>query len=253
MISERSFARSFHSFWNELLPLLTPRFVSLFNEAYQKALLDNSGKNLVLLTLPIGINRPDIVAEFAFRLALLARKENLSLHHLRQRESLIAIAQRRAFELIQKYEGMKPETNVPLSQVELCEAFRLCERYETLYAAFPENIPVEFCPKFDGSGFINSSEGDIGIGDTLIEVKTTSRRCSGKDLRQLIIYLALDANAGLKRWSHIGLFNPRRGTLHCAEINAIILRLSGGKPRSDVLAELIAFAESNETAIDRRF
>jgi hypothetical protein len=68
-----------------------------------------------------------------------------------------------------------------------------------------------------------------------------------------MVYLALDANSGKRRWIHLGIFNPRRGTLHQAEIDTLVLRLSGGRPPSDVFADLIAFAESNEPAIERRF
>jgi hypothetical protein len=253
MISERSFSRAFHSFWSELLPLLTPRFVSLFNEAYQKDLSDSSNNLLLPLTISPGAKRPDIIAEFAFRLAQLAHEYNVDLHELRLHKQLVATAQNEAFKLIQKYEGIKSASTDPLSDEELTEGFRLCVRYEALYSAFPSGSDIEFCPKFHGAGFLNSSEGDISIGDTLIEVKTTTRRGSGKDLKQLIVYLALDANTGKKSWTHIGLFNPRRGTFHRAEIDPLILRISGGKPRSDVLAELIAFAESNEVTMDRRF
>lgn len=54
------------------------------------------------------------------------------------------------------------------------------------------------------------------------------------------------------RWA-ICIFNPRRGALHLAEADSLILRLSGGKPKSDVYADLIAFAESNDPAIERKF
>ena len=71
------------------------------------------------------------------------------------------------------------------------------------------------------------------------------------------IRMALDAASArpqsAPRWSHIALFNPRRGSLHRAEVDALLLLLSGGKPRADVFAELIAFAESNEPAMEQRF
>lgn len=253
MISERSFARSFDSFWHELLPLLTPRFVSLFNEGYETILCDHSGQDLSVLPVAAGVEHPDIVAEFGFRLARVAHMQGLKVERLQDEKALVATAENEAFELIQRYEGGQPAEIVPLSEAERSEGLRLCGRYHALYAAFPKNSAVEFCPTFPGAGFLNSSEGDIGIGDSLIEVKTTTRKPAGKDIRQLMVYAALDANAGRKRWSHMGIFNPRRGTLHRAEIDSLVLRLSGGRPRSDVFAELIAFAESNEPAIERKF
>jgi len=253
MISERSFAGSFDSFWRELLPLLTPRFVSLFNEGYETTLHDGSGQELSVLPVVAGMKHPDIVAEFAFRLARTAHVQGMTMGKLRGEKALVEAAQLEAFELIQRYEGGQPTEIVPLSESEKSEGLRLAERYEALYAAFPADSVVQYCPTFPGAGFLNSSEGDIAIGTCLVEVKTTTRRLAGKDIRQLIVYLALDATAGSSRWSDIAIFNPRRGTLHRAKVDSLVLRLSGGKPRSDVFAELVAFAESNEPAFERKF
>jgi hypothetical protein len=252
MISERTFAHSFEAFWHELLPLLTPRFVALFNEAYETVLV-SSGKPLEVLPISPGVKRVDIVAEFAFRLARLATQEKILFAEICGQAPLVSRAETEAFHLIQRYEGGLPTEILPLSSVEKAEGFRLCERYSALLAALPSSTAVEFCPRFPGAGFLNSCEGDVGIGDCLVEVKTTTRRPAGKDLRQLIVYAALDANAGPRKWRKFGIFNPRRGILHEAEIDPLLIRLSGGKPSSDVFADLIAFAESNEPAVERRF
>jgi hypothetical protein len=241
------------SFWHEMLPLLTPSFVARFNEGYETILRDESGQELCVLPVAAGVERRDIVAEFAFRLGRITHNRMITIDGLKKEKGLIADAEKEAFELIRRYEGGQPGAVVPLSEIERSEGLLLCGRYQALYSVFPKSSLVEFCPTFPGAGFLDSCEGDIAIGDSLIEVKTTTRKPAGKDLRQLIVYLALDANAGRNRWSHMALFNPRRGTLHRAEVDSFVLRLSGGKPRSDVFADLIAFVESNEPVIDRTF
>jgi hypothetical protein len=253
MISERAFAAGFGSFWSELLPMLTPGFVALVNAAFEISLRDEFGQELSSLPLAGGIERPDIVAEFDFRAARLAHIRNLPVTSVRFDSALSASAELDAFELINIYEGARPTEVAPLSEVELLDGVALCERYAALYAVFPAEARIEFCPTFPGAGFLNTCEGDIRIGDTLIEVKTTKHKPLGKDIRQLIVYLALDANAGRDRWSYMGIFNPRRGTIHRAEIDTLILRLSGGRPRADVFAELISAAESNEVLIESKF
>ncbi len=252
MISERAFAQSFDSFWHELLPLLTARFVAVFNESCGIPLRDVTGVVLSALPMGDGVERPDLVAELAFRLARLAHDAGLDCTKLRGKRELMASAEKEAFQLIQRYEGEKPSEMVPLTRDERAEGLRLCGRYKSLYAEFESGATIEFCPAFKGAGFLNSSEGDIGIGETLIEVKTTTRKPAGKDLRQLLVYLALDANAG-KRWSSVGLFNPRRGTLHFTNIDPLILSISGGKAPSDVFSELISFTLSNEHVLEQRF
>lgn len=256
MISERAFAHSFDSFWHELLPLLTPRFVAIFNQAYELPLLDDTGDRLTPIMIDPDVEHPDLVAEFAFRLAAVGQLLDLTPVQLAKSPAAMESAERQTLELIQKYEGNQPLNVTALSAAGREEGLRLCSRYAFLYGTFPEQ-PIVFCPRFSGAGFIDSSEGDIALGDTLVEVKTTTRRHSGRDLRQLLIYLALDAASArpqaAPRWTHIALFNPRRGTLHRAEVDALLLRLSGGKPRADVFADLIAFAESNEPTLEQRF
>ncbi|RQO59418.1 hypothetical protein DBV14_07395 [Variovorax sp. KBW07] len=252
MISERAFAKSFASFWQELVPLLTPRFVGLFNEAYRKELLDETGGLLKAVPITPG-TRADIVAEFAFWGARLLRDSGRVPTSLLDDPGMIQEASRRAFEVVQHYEGAKPDSMESLQPSELNQALALAKNYASLYRAFQPTSPVEFGPRFQGCGFLNTAEGDLGIGGTLVEVKTTTRKVAGKDLRQLITYLALDAGAGRQRWSHVGIFNPRRGTFHCAEVDSLLLRISGGKPRVDVLGELVEFVQATELVNDRTF
>ncbi|WP_155633275.1 hypothetical protein [Burkholderia stagnalis] len=252
MISERVFAKSFNSFWQELIPLLTPRFVGLFNEAYRKDLVDKSGDLLRSIPIEAG-TRADMVAEFAFWSARLLHGSGLAAESLLDQHEIVQKASRMAFEVVQKYEGVKPDVLEPLSPSELRQGVALTRNYASLYRACLPGNPIEFSPRFQGCGFLNAAQGDLGIGTTLVEIKTTTRKVSGKDLRQLITYLALDAGAGRQRWSHVAVFNPRRGTFHCAEVDALLLRISGGKPRVDVLGEIVEFVQATELVNDRMF
>ncbi|MBK8001804.1 MAG: hypothetical protein IPK15_24655 [Verrucomicrobia bacterium] len=192
MISERIFARSFEAFWQELLPLLTPRFVATS--------LTESGRLLGSLSIPDRVDRVDVIAEFAFRLARLAHQENVSFEAIGEQASLISKAESQALELIHRYEGGQPAEIVLLSPEEKNEGLRLCHRYPSLFGSFSEESHIEFCPRIPGAGFLDACEGDISIGDCLVEVKTTTRKPSGQNLRQLIVYAALDANVGSRRW-----------------------------------------------------
>lgn len=252
MISERAFAKSFASFWQELVPLLTPRFVGLFNEAYQRELVNETGRLLEPVPIESG-TRADIVAEFAFWGARLLHDSGQAPESLLDDLELVREASRRAFEVVQHYEGAKPSVIEPMQPSELSQALKLTKNYASLYRACQPTSRIEFGPRFQGCGFLNAAEGDLGIDGTLVEVKTTTRKVAGKDLRQLITYLALDAGAGRQRWSHVAIFNPRRGTFHRAEVDALLLRISGGKPRVDVLRELVEFVQATELVNDRTF
>lgn len=252
MISERAFAKSFSSFWQELVPLLTPRFMGIFNEAYEKPLAYENGLGIQAVPMEPTI-RADIVAEFAFWGARFLWERGLSPGNLLEDSELVREASQQAFEVVEKYEGKKPEVVIPLSLTELQQGLALMRNYEALYRAGAPMGTIAFGPRFQGCGFLNAAEGDVGINRTLIEIKTTTRKVSGKDLKQLITYLALDAGAGLDRWSRVAVFNPRRGTLHLADVDALLLRMSGGKPRVDVLRELVEFVQATELVNDRTF
>jgi hypothetical protein len=253
MISERAFAHSFDSFWRELFPLLNPSFVAIFNEAYEHRLADSMGAELELLPIHEEVNSPDLVAEVAFRLVRLAHQHKLSFSQVDQIFALIEEAEAEALNLILRYEGKSPTSAIGLSREEREEGLRLALRYQHLFPLFPSDSPTHFCPRFPGAGFLDSCEGDLGISSCLIEIKTTVRKPSGKDLRQLLTYLALSSNTGASHWKQLGIFNPRRGTIHLADIDSFVLRISGGRPPVDVFAELISFVESNDIIIDKRF
>jgi hypothetical protein len=226
--------------------------MGIFNGAYEKTLVEADGKAIRAVPMDPSI-RADIVAEFAFWGARLMREQDHAATALVNESALVQEASRRAFDVVEQYEGTKPEVVGPLTSIELQQGLALAQNYEALYRACPPGKAVTFGPQFQGCGFLNAAEGDLGIHETLIEIKTTTRRVSGRDLRQLITYLALDAGAGLHRWSKIAIFNPRRGTLHLAEIDALLLRVSGGKPRVDVLRELVEFVQATELVNDRTF
>lgn len=252
MISERAFAKSFSSFWQELVPLLTPRFVGLFNEAYRVGLVDEIGAPLETVPVESGI-RADVVAEFAFWGARMLHEIGREADSLLSDPEVVQEASRMALEVVQKYEGEKPDVIGPLTPNELRQGQEIARNYASLYRACRPMARIEFCPPFQGCGFLNAAVGDIGIDGTLVEVKTTTRRVTGNDLRQLITYLALDAGSGCQRWSYVAIFNPRRGTFHRAEVDALLLRLSGGKPRVDVLGELVEFVQETSLVNDRAF
>ena len=56
---------------------------------------------------------------------------------------------------------------------------------------------------------LSSCFADLAVGSTLFEVKTVSRTFESRDLRQLLVYLALQSATGEPRWDYGGLLKPR--------------------------------------------
>jgi hypothetical protein len=94
---------------------------------------------------------------------------------------------------------------------------------------------------------------DLSIGKTLFEVKTVERNIASKDLRQLLVYLALQSATGEKRWSQGGFFNPRRGLVYEFSIDKIIPLISGGRLASEVFQDMVQFFGTRDIQIDSAF
>ncbi len=78
MISERTFATSFGSFWAELLPLLTPSFVHMISEVHKEHLSDEFGLTLLPIERRASADSA-VIAEFAFYLAKSATDKGMTI------------------------------------------------------------------------------------------------------------------------------------------------------------------------------
>jgi hypothetical protein len=111
---------------------------------------------------------------------------------------------------------------------------------------------VTFSPAVRGNGILNSCFADLGVGKTLFEVKTVSRPFQSKDLRQLLVYLALESAAGEPRWEYGGFLNPRLSIFCTFSVDWLVSRLSGGRPSKAVFTDFVQ-ALARDFVQDRRF
>ena len=253
MISERTFARSFSGFWTELLPLLTPPFVHMINEGFKKRLTDDFGFPLEAVEKQATSRDSSAIAEFAFFLMKVAFEKGLRVEQAFQNEALRSSVEQKAVTAIDRYESPSGPVTTSLMQVEQEEALSLAYNYERFFSQRPANGMVEFSPEIPGAGFIAPCRADISIGHALFEVKSVSRNLAGKDIRQLIVYLALQAATGERRWNNAGFFNPRRALYQEFEIDDLIPRMSGGRSSVEVFQELVDFVCARDIQIDTAF
>jgi len=251
VISERTFAQSFSGFWSELLPLLTPAFVHMVNKTYKRNIWDGRDRPVEKLA---GSGDPSFTAEFSFFLAKISHEMGLDVEDIVSDQHLVARAAREARREIDRYEGWESVgASDALADVNQMEALALAKNYAHFLRQRERSGLVLFNPKIPGAGFLSSCEADLSIGDSLFEVKTVSRNLAGKDLRQLLIYLALQAATGERQWRSAGFFNPRRANFHEFEVDDLILRMSGGKPALEVFHEIVRFSCSRDMQLDTFF
>ncbi|MFA6008032.1 MAG: hypothetical protein WCW53_14460 [Syntrophales bacterium] len=253
MITERAFAASFPDFWQELLPLLTPSCVHLLNVGHEEHLRSSSHQELEPVEDSHETREVAIVSEFAFHLARLAFSHGYSIHDAFNNDSVKNEAQIAAFNLINRYEGRIVLPDGSLNAAELEEGLQLAIRYETFASTQGGTKNFIFHSPIKGCGFLSGCAADIMIGDYLVEVKTVKRTLAGKDIRQLVVYLALGSVSHHAPWQYAGFFNPRRSTFHKFRVDELISLMSGGKSAVDVYADLLDFTCSSDVQLDSVF
>lgn len=247
MISERQLARGFQELWGEVLPTLTPHFVHLFNQAYGEELGGGTG------AVPIRPNNDhSLVAEFAFHVARLAHERGVGFQNIADNNGLLSDAELAAVSLIAQYEEGRRDSPASVNESERREGLLLVRNYEFLLSKYAAQ-DIEFGTRIPGSGFVNACTADLSLGDALFEVKTVERNLASKDLRQLLVYLALQSATGEKRWTRAGFFNPRRGLVYEFSLESTIPLMSGGRLTSEVFQEMLRFFGTRDIQLDWAF
>ena len=251
MNSERQLSRGFQNLWREVMTLLTPHFVAVFNEAYCQRLELNDGTPAPVVESHESTDR-SIVAEFSFQLAKLAQQQSISPSAACNTNRLLSDAKDITLRLIRQYESRELDLQPDLTAVERSEVTLLVSNYSSFLASRGD-VPIEFNPYIPGTGFVNSCNGDLSVSTTLFEVKTVNRNIAGKDIRQLLVYLALQSATGTSRWSDAGFFNPRRALFYEFAIDSVVPLLSGGRLASEVFFEMVEYFGTRDLQIDSRF
>ena len=131
----------------------------------------------------------------------------------------------------------------PLELIELEEALDLAISLSSFFET--SNLSsLQFWPTFNGCGCIHKCKGDILYGNTLVEVKAGDRNFRINDIRQVVIYLALNFSSQQYSIKNIELINPRTGLFFQSSVKTIIKECSGKMP-VDIFSDIVEFI-SNE-------
>lgn len=94
-------------------------------------------------------------------------------------------------------------------------------------------------PEFPGCGIILSTKGDIVYDHTLVEIKAGERNLIPSDIRQLLIYLALNfAGGNVFDLNQVEILNPRQGLRYSQEIEDLCRNISD-KTSEELFSEII--------------
>src|SRR5690606_22785783 len=113
------------------------------------------------------------------------------------------------------------------SEVQVQIAIELAKRLEKYFKNQEESKPILIQPRFKGCGLLDSCYGDILVSPTLYESKMVERNLRSVDLRQLLIYCALNYRSKQYQISDVAVINARRGMLYHFELDYLAKRVSG--------------------------
>ncbi len=260
MISERTFVSSFSGFWEELLPLLTPKFVHLFNDGFRRNLNDDGGREVhEVPRVAESDSDPAFIAEFAYYLARVAAEHGIDTDLAFGDEEKRAVAERDALAAVDSRQSLaqaspQPRVAVPLTSNELSEAQALARNYTYFFEHLKApGKQVYFQYPVPGAGFISTCYADLIVASSIFEIKTVTRNLGRRDIRQLFVYLALQSQTEEQRWRTGGFFNPRRATFFEFEVDEFVPLISGGKSSVESFRELLEFVSSRDIQIDSIF
>jgi len=249
-MNERDIANGFSAVWSEFFPMLSPTFIVAFNEALVRPIL-GSGGIVRPVSSKVRTVRPDVLAEFGFRLASTAFQGGVSVKTAARDKSQMEAAHSAAATRISEFRPDLPLGEFRLNALEQREGVRLAAVYEEFLRLWPTEVAT-FSPMVRGYGLLSSCFADLAVGRTLFEVKTVVRPFHSRDLRQLLVYLALQSATGERRWDYGGLFNPRLSLFCTFNIDWLVTRLSGGRPPNIVFTDFVQ-ALARDSVLDHRF
>lgn len=252
VISEKTVASVFNSFWEETLPLLTPSFVRVLNEAHSEELADLPGSSFARIAIAPEIQMHDLVAELAFCVAEESHTSGKTVTELARDQVAVRKAYDNAVQFLKQYKSN--DDTILLNDVEIAEAFSLAGQYQYFFDYVRlHGSQIQFRPRIKGAGFLGDCAADLSVGDTLYEVKAISRNISGRDIKQLLVYLGLRSVSEEPQWGYAGFFNPRRALHYRFSVEYLIYRTSGGRSKVDVFDRLLRFLDARDIELDTPF
>jgi hypothetical protein len=126
----------------------------------------------------------------------------------------------------------------------------MIERRLEVHFRTAEGLKVDVAPHFPGCGWLDECEGDVFYQGRLVEIKAGERGFRGTDIRQLLIYCALNQAAQKYDISRVCLLNPRVGVELDVQLEQLCRDIAG-RSALDVLAEIVQFVSEPADRYDR--
>lgn len=233
MISERVFSRHYSSFWDELLPF-ADRFIRVINVSYERYEFAPEFDGHADADIRAFIN------ELAFELyALLQqhaqRNEFIDLLKIDTSELEKLVAQR-----IAALSSTTINATSFFSPAVKQEASTVAGSIKRFFDEYYPKSAITLKPKFIGCGFVDTCFGDCLADSDLLEIKAGDRNFRSTDIKQVLVYAALNSVKQDRQITNVVLLNPRRGVFYRTSLHALCVE-SSAQGSSAILGQIINF------------
>jgi hypothetical protein len=223
MISENTFAHAFTSFWRSATPT-SERFVRRLNVEFHERIYPP-------LPEKVAPARRGLINEIAFGLFRAGASELPRRTRLDRALFANAVGNARA-----RMALMEPRSVVDgPTRAEVQDILAQVDRMNSYFGGM---AAIKVDPEFPGCGFLDACVGDVLVAGTLYEVKAGERTFRSVDIRQLLIYAALNRSAGKYTIDSVGVFNPRVGIAFETPLDDLCVEISGTNS-IELLSEII--------------
>lgn len=226
LIDPRTVARDIPGIFDEIFPQLTPGVVTHFNlQAEMVAIRTVPATSLVASKL-----QRAMLFELAYTVT-----ENIIRNEAIDWQACFNITLERQ----RKYFDAKPPEQLDEADKVVAELVGRNLADTLLQMSDSCGVPLVMQPHIPGLEWIGSGIGDFALGDCLIEVKSTAKRFSSADYRQVAIYWLLSYAAAIEgrgtEWREFVLFNPRSGARVRLGFDHFLSVISSGRMKVDIL------------------
>jgi hypothetical protein len=228
VISEREFAQSHAEFWHQLLPMA---------ESYIRARNRQLGRFAKPIKSSMPANMRGLINEIGFRLFAESVATDVAVLRLP-----VATILRCVDDGVMYVIGEQNRTDVPhldITSREVIEAQTVGHRI-ALFFQEAEQRSISTFPLFRGCGRVDECVGDVLAGDVLFEIKAGERNFRTLDLRQVLVYCALNFAGRSYAIERICLINPRMGVFLEESLDDLCSELAG-RPPTEILADIVQF------------